>query len=39
MKEDGIGKVCSIVYQIQGRGLEFPVGIANMWLFLCWCSV
>jgi hypothetical protein len=22
------GEVCSIVYQIQGRGLEFPVGIA-----------
>lgn len=35
MKEDGMGKICSIVYQIEVRGLEFPVGIAYMWGFLC----
>lgn len=30
-----MGKVCSVVYQIQGRGLEFPVDIAYMRFFLC----
>jgi len=30
-----MGKVCSIVYQMQGCGFEFSVGIAYMWFFLC----
>jgi len=34
-----MGKVCSIIYQIQGRGLEFAVDIAYMRVFLCWYSV